>query len=222
MPITPGLIQRIEDLKAGHEIVYGYLGIKAVTATARERKDAGIETEIGARIETIDDSSPASNAGLLVGDIVTRFNNSTVTDGDHLVRMVGDAPAKQTVSAEIIRQGKKQTVSIPLGRRPMSVATVTRDNQRFHWRGLLLGPIPAHWSIATGRHAEPGVMVLAVEPTSPFATQGIKAGSVLTNLGGQPVQTIVALQKIVNDTPAEKCAAQFMPGSPQVVSIDGD
>src|SRR5690349_6078385 len=48
IPMGERFKQIIQDLKEGREVVYGYLGVKSTSPTARERKASGIDDEIGA------------------------------------------------------------------------------------------------------------------------------------------------------------------------------
>src|SRR4051812_15939293 len=89
LPITPRLLQSVEDLKQGREIIYAYMGAHVMTPTPRERRDAGVEAEYGALIDEVDADSPAAAAGLKAGDLVVRVNNELMLDGEHFIRFVG-------------------------------------------------------------------------------------------------------------------------------------
>src|SRR5688500_5031539 len=103
IPMGDRFRQIIRDLKEGREIVYGYLGVKSSTPTARERRSAGIDDEIGAYIESVDKDSPAGAADLRKGDIVVKFNGETVRDGDHFIRAVGASPVARTLTLSFVR-----------------------------------------------------------------------------------------------------------------------
>ena len=97
---------------------------------------------------------------------------------------------------------------------------MTRDSQRFRWKGALLGPVPAHWQAAQASdqpgkgNKEPrseeksaaGLLVIALEPNGALAKEGIKQGAVITTVAGKPVPDVKTLQQILNDTPSEKWA----------------
>jgi serine protease Do len=201
-------MQIVENLKRGNEIVYGYLGVKATTPTARERQSAKINGELGALVESIETDSPAAAAGLKKGDIVVRFNGQDIHDGDEFIRGVGAAPVDDKgVSATIVRGDHKQDLTLKLRRREIAQAAVTKEKQRLKWRGLILGPIPANWSFPSKKTAATvGVMVLGVLPDSPFAKDGIVQGAVITAIAGKTIAGITDLQSLVNELPSEACA----------------
>src|SRR5688500_5986337 len=60
----------IAKLKEGREVVYGYLGVKVSTPTARERRTAGVEGEAGAHVDSVEGDSPAADSGLRRGDVI--------------------------------------------------------------------------------------------------------------------------------------------------------
>ena len=52
----------------------------------------------------------------------------------------------------------------------------------------------------------PGTRVVAMDPASPMAKDGVKAGSVITTVAGKRVATVAELQQVLNDEPDERCA----------------
>jgi serine protease Do len=204
LPITQALMSHVEALKQGHEIVYAYLGISIATPTANQRSAAGLREPIGACVESVEANSPADHGHLKAGDLIVRFDGQSVRDGDQLVRLVGDAPVNRAVAVQLYRDGKPMSLSLTLGRREMPAVAVNRSRQRLHWRGLLLGPVPA-----TESKSASGVMIFGVEAGSPFMRQGAAPGAIITAVAGARVADLLSLQKILNTTPAERCQLEL-------------
>jgi len=218
IPMGQRFKQIIQDLKEGREVVYGYLGVKSTSPTARERKAAGIDDEIGAFIESVDKDSPAGIADLRKADIVVKFNGETIQDGDHFIRAVGAAPVGRAVSLTYYRKDKPRTVEVVLRRRELATAAVTRESRRLRWRGMLLGPVPAQWDFGSAKKPEGGgVMVIGIEPGSPHAKEGVVQGSVITAVGGVPVHDVTDFQRVINDVPSERWALDVV-GRQEVVA----
>ncbi len=210
IPANARVLQIVERLKRGTEVVYGYLGVKASTPTTRERRDAKIEGEVGAFVDSVEIDSPASAAGMKRGDIVIRFNGEAIYDGEHFIRTVGSAPVDEKgVSATIVRGNKRQDVTLKLRRREIAAAAVTRDKQRLRWRGLVLGPIPANWNFPGKNSPTTGVMVLGVGADSPFVKDGVAQGSVITAISGKSFAGMTDLQLLLNDLPTEQYSLQI-------------
>ncbi len=225
IPVTPRLMRTIEDLKAGREIVYGYLGARVSTPTARERREANVDGEYGAFVEGVDDNSPAAAAGLKRGDIVVRLGGELILDGDHFIRTVGTAPVGGPVAIKAHRGRKVVVADVTLRRRDLPSQAVTRESRRLRWRGMLLGPVPANWDQAAGRvdrAAKPtGLMVIGLDRNSPMGKQGIKVGSIITTVAKRAVADVTDLQRIINDTPSEQCALEI-DGRPEAMASTDD
>jgi serine protease Do len=221
IPANDRVKRIVERLKAGEEVVYGYLGVRASTPTARERRDARVAEEVGAFVEHVESDSPAAAAGLKRKDIVLSVNGETIRDGDHFIRVVGSAPVTDAgVPAVIVRGHERRAVTLKLRRREIAAAAVTKERQRLRWRGLTLGAIPTNWNFPGAAPTTAGVVVLGIGPDSPFAKDGVAQGAVITAIAGKPVAGITELQSLLNELPAEECALQFaQQGDAAVVSI---
>jgi serine protease Do len=218
IPITDELLRKIDDLKQGREIVYGYLGVMVSNPTARERRGAGVSEEIGVVIDSVENNSPAQNA-LKVGDYVCRIDGQPVRDSDHFVRVVGELPVNRATPIALRREGKTCTVEISTRKRQLPSVAVTRENQRFRWRGMLLGPIPANWDVG-GKRPDKGVMVISLDPTSPAIKDGIQVGSVITSIAGRAVTDVIELQRVVNEIPPDQWRVELF-GTPTGAMMAG-
>jgi serine protease Do len=220
IPMGERFKQIIQDLKEGREVVYGYLGVKSSTPTARERRAAGIDDETGAFIESVDKDSPAGAADLRKSDIVVRFNGEVIRDGDHFIRAVGAAPVGRALPVSFYRKEKLKSAEVVLRRRELASAAVTRESRRFRWHGMLLGPIPEQWDFGTTKRPAGGLMVIGIEPGSPHAKEGVVQGSVLTALAGVQLRDVTDLQRVINDVPPEQWALDIT-GRQEVVASTG-
>ena len=218
IPIDAHVLRIIDNLKQGHEVVYGYLGVKVTSPTPRERREAGLSDEMGARVESVEANSPAAAAHLQVGDIIVNIDGEQVRDSDDFVRQVGWCPVGQPVQAIVYHDGIR-TLTLHLRPRETPPQTVTRQSQRLRWRGLLLGPLPLRWDFGVKKPSS-GVMVIGIDAKSPFVSEGLKAGSVITSVAGKPVADMAALQRIINDTPAQQCKVELLNPTSAVVSAN--
>ena len=66
----------------------------------------------GVVIESVDEDSPASKAGLKVGDIVTEFDGERVRSVRQFTRLVSETPEGRTVAAVVTRDGQRVTVNV--------------------------------------------------------------------------------------------------------------
>lgn len=73
-----------------------------------------VETAYGAQIEEIGKSSCAKKAGLEVGDIITKFQNTKITTANELINAKNKYKAGETVTVEYYRDGQTHSVKITL------------------------------------------------------------------------------------------------------------
>jgi S1-C subfamily serine protease len=198
MPIDRRLLHVVDQLKAGNEVVYGYLGVIVGNPTDRDRRLAGLAQDIGARVDTIEPDSPAVGGKICENDLIVAIDGQCVSDSDAFVRIIGTSSVTAPVSVSIVRNGKPLTTTITLRKRQMPAVAVTRDNQRLRWGGMLLGSLPAD-------RREHGLVVLNIDSTSPFSKMGLHEGSVITSVAGEPISGITQLQRVINDTPFDQC-----------------
>jgi len=97
-----------QTLIAGGKVQHAYVGIWIEDVTG------------GARITQIVKGSPAANAGLKVGDVVTSFDGKTVSSADDLTADVSSAKSGKTVTVTIKRKGATKHLSVTLGVQPAS------------------------------------------------------------------------------------------------------
>ena len=60
-------------------------------------------------------SSPAANGGIREGDIITRFNGDPIELSAELPHLVGRAPAGSEAVMDIVREGRKITLTMTIG-----------------------------------------------------------------------------------------------------------
>jgi len=94
-----------------------------------------------------------------------------------------------------------------------------RANQRFRWRGMLLGPVPANWEAGTSQKPAKGLIVIGIDSHSPFVKQGISQGAIITSVAGMPVASVPDLQQVINDSHGEKWDLELAGARSAVVSV---
>lgn len=209
IPTDADVLRIVGQLRDGREVVHGFLGVTVSRPTPADRAAADMTDDLGARVDRVELDSPAATAGLQAGDIVEAIDGKPVLDGDHLVRQVALADVSKPVSLSVRRGPHGESLSAKLqSRTPVATATEPKAG-RMWWGGLLVGPVPGHWtSVSDGAT---GVMVLAVNRGNGVSTPAnVDTGTVITAVAGKPVASLADLQRIVNDTPAEQCSVTVL------------
>jgi S1-C subfamily serine protease len=108
-----------ETLVKHGRVKRGYLGIRSQTVEVSAAAQMALKREqgTGLLIVGVEDDSPASKGGFIVGDILVAVAGVPILHHDELfARLNGDVAGKST-PIEILRGGQPQTVSVQVGER---------------------------------------------------------------------------------------------------------
>jgi putative serine protease PepD len=86
--------------------VHAYLGV-AIDATASTAKIASVKA-----------ATPAAQAGLKAGDVVTAVDGTSIASGDDLTRAIDSHKPGDTITLKYRRDGSEHTVDLKLAARP--------------------------------------------------------------------------------------------------------
>lgn len=97
----------------------GYLGVQVQRISASLRRAKGIpESTEGTLVSSVEDQSPADQAGIKRGDIIVQVNRQDTSDPGDLVRIVRDLTPGRRVPVQIWRDGVSRTLTLRVGSRP--------------------------------------------------------------------------------------------------------
>lgn len=108
----------LEQLKTHKKIKRGYIGVQIVPLTEEYAGQLGLKTTEGALIGGLEENGPAARAGVRVGDVIVKINDTAIKDYNTLVDIVGKAPIGKTLKATVWREGKEINLFIAVGERP--------------------------------------------------------------------------------------------------------
>lgn len=94
----------IERISAGRS--QAYLGIYGTNVTEEAREELNIP--MGAYVTEIEIGSPAMQAGIQSGDIITRIGETEVVSYQDYVNQLGKANPEESMSVTIMRQGQQE------------------------------------------------------------------------------------------------------------------
>lgn len=197
----------IDQLKRGESVAYGYLGVGIRNPTTAESETAGAPAGVGAFVISVEPESPAAKAGILPADLIVSLGGKALKDSDDLVVEVGRTEPGAKVSLDFYRSGKKMEVEAEVVRRAVGEVASRGPRERpaetsqdmFRWRGLGLKDLtPALRRDAGVGDEAKGVFIDSVEEDSQAYKGGIRAGSVIDQVGSAKVETLADFKKGVS------------------------
>jgi S1-C subfamily serine protease len=105
------------DLLEHGRIRRGYLGVSAQPARLPEDQARSLGQETGLLLASVEAESPASAAGLLLGDTLLSMDDLPLRHLDDLLSALADRAGKK-VSLTLLRGGQVQTCDVAVGERP--------------------------------------------------------------------------------------------------------
>lgn len=107
----------VDQLLAKGHVVRGYLGAGLQRVRLGRGRD---EHSHGVLVISIDPDGPAARAGLLVGDIISRWNGTPVARVREIMRLLGTDSAGTSIELTLLRAGQAANLSVTLGERPLT------------------------------------------------------------------------------------------------------
>jgi serine protease Do len=189
---------------SGH-VVRGWLGVSIQAVTPELAASFGLPNTQGTLVSGVSPDSPAAKVGLRRGDVIVRYAGHDVTRWTDLPRAVAETPIGREVPVEVLRDGKRQTLTVKVARlddgdQQASAATEPAAAQ-LGIAARSLTPELARSLEVPGGH---GVLVERVEDGSRAQNAGLTAGDVIVEIDQKPVATVEALRAAVGRHPAGK------------------
>ena len=141
----------------------------------------------GAIVTDVQPDSPAAQAGLQKGDVVTGLNGRPVRGAAELRARLGVVPVGETVALSVLRGNDKQTIKARIGELEKTSSTATGQAI-----SELAGAELADAQRQGGRR-DRAVLVTTVQPGSDAFNHGLRGGDVIFGVNQRRVTTVQTL-----------------------------
>ncbi|HEX5421161.1 MAG TPA: PDZ domain-containing protein, partial [Gammaproteobacteria bacterium] len=181
------------QLKAHGKVIRGYLGVLLQPLTPDLATGLGVpEDTKGVLIAEVEKGSPADQAGVQQGDVVTQFNGQAVQTSAHLQNLVARAAPGTKVELGVLRNGKTMTVPVTLGEKPEEGKASNQEQggppnpQKLGIKVQTLSPDLAQ---QLGYQGESGAVIAQVEPGSVAENAGLQRGDLIKEVNREQVRS---------------------------------
>jgi serine protease Do len=196
------LKQVLPQLRDKGKVSRGYLGIQIGNVTYAQAQAFGLQTTDGALVGSVEDGTPAAKGGIQHGDVITAVDGIKIKTTRDLINYVSAKGPSATVTLQIYRDGKTLDRQVKLSERPGQREQESRLPEKgetgIDWLGIQYQDLT---SALRSSHGVPegtdGVVVTNVTPTSPLYEQALRPGSIITEVNGQPIRSVVDFEKAV-------------------------
>lgn len=104
----------VDQIIADGHVSRGRIGVELQPLTPDIARSIGFQKPGGALVAGVEPGSPAEDAGLLRGDVITAFAGRPVDDSRALARAVAEARIGSTVAATVVRGGRSASVRLKI------------------------------------------------------------------------------------------------------------
>jgi serine protease Do len=200
----------LPQLKTKGRVSRGFIGVTLTDVTPSLQRALNLAVADGAMVQDVTPHSPAERAGLRAYDVIVQVEGRRVQTNQELIRDISARQPGTTARLEIVREGRRQTLSVKLAERPArgeefdaapGVDKPSRPEPRSSDAQAPIGIGVREMDRGfVGRLEIPetvqGVIVSRVDPTG-AAHQLLRRGFVIMEVNRKPTPTVAEYQKIV-------------------------
>jgi serine protease Do len=172
----------IGALEHGGVVPRGYLGVNVQPVTEDMAESMGMKTAKGAIVAEAMSGTPAADAGLKAGDVITKLNGQVVDDASDLTRRIGSFKPSDKVELTYMRDGAEKTAQITLADQKNEKVAKADGSQAKDQGALGI-------QIAPVKDGDKGVAIVGVDPNGMAAEQGLAEGDIILDVAGKPVSS---------------------------------
>ena len=176
----------VAALEHGGVVERGYLGVQIQPVGPDIAEALGLKTTEGAIVDRAMPGTPAAEAGLQAGDVITKVNGQEVKDAGDLTREIGSMKPGEKIDLSYLRNGAEQTADVTLAPQKNEKVANAESGAQEQPTGFGLQLAPAH-EVEGPNHK--GVAITGVDPTGEAAQKGLAVGDVILDVSGKPVAT---------------------------------
>ncbi len=190
----------INDFIESGSVTYGWLGVNVRDISDDSKNSLDLKGIDGAFINDVFINSPAEDGGLLPGDFITKVNNREVSNRNDLVKIIGNLEPDRWTTFELYRDGKKQNVSLKIGRRD-DEKNIADDGSINVWPGLTVVEATDEVRQSLNLDTKKGSVVVAnVTKGSPAETAGLRTGDIILRVDNDRIKDLGEFYSKMNDS----------------------
>lgn len=204
------VVEPKQDDPSGRQVAKAWLGCATQVLLRPLAEAVGLAGMKGVRVTQVHADTPAAEAGLQVGDVITHLgerevNASREGDGELFNEMVRRCRIGEQTALKIVRAGQPMDLQVTLGSSPVEPkdATRTRDADfEFVARDICFDDrVGRRWD-----RSVTGCMVESVEQSGWAGFSGLWPGDLILSIAAKPIGSVEDFKKAMADVKAAKPA----------------
>jgi len=198
----------LPQLREKGKVSRGYLGIGVRNLDYTQAQAWGLPSTDGALVQTVEDDTPAHDAGVQHGDVILSVDGRKIKTTRDLIGYVSAKGPNSSVTLDVWRDGKMIKKEVKLRERPgqddqEASNDEPEENGGIEWLGIQYQDLT---NALRGAHGVPddidGIVVTNVAPTSPLYDQFVRPGTIISEVNGHAIQGVADFEKAVKSAKA--------------------
>ncbi len=203
IPINMAKAIKDQLIRTG-SVTRGYLGIVIQDLTPELAKSFGLNDHKGILVAEVTEDSPAEKAGIRQGDVIIEFDGKPVKEvGAFRNRISLEAPGTKEMIT-VLRDGKRQTLTVSIGKLPDSGLTASTETHTPDKLGLTVQTLTPDLAEQLGYQEEKGVLVTQVNPGSVAALAGIQSGTLIQEVNRKKIHNVDEFKQAIRKSENKK------------------
>lgn len=197
-----------DQLKKNGKVTRSYLGVMLQDIDRNLAEAYKLPKPEGSLITQVAPNSPAEKAGLRSGDVIMKYNGSSVSRTSELLNSLNRTSPNQSIQLEILRDDKPKTVNATLTVAPDDTPAKSTPKSASTQKGPILGISIRGLSDVekTRLNLKGGVFVQEVAMGGLAAQSRIQAGDIITQINAKSILNtndfVSAVSDLKNNTVA--------------------
>jgi serine protease Do len=198
----------LPQLRDKGKVSRGYLGVQVGNIDYEQQQAFGLASRDGALVSSVEDDTPAADAGLQHGDVIVEVDGHEVKDTRQLISYISGKGPDSRVEVVLIRDGKRLQKTVKLRERPSGEEQASAEEGGeqeggLKWLGLQYQDLTSTLRRGHGLpDALDGVWVNDVAPSSPLFEEGVREGDVITEVSGTAIRSASDFESVVKGAKA--------------------
>lgn len=195
----------VNQLKQDGKVRRGFLGVGYQEVTREIAESFSLKSNRGALINAVSRNSPASKAGLKVGDIVTAVDGKKIGNYTELPFLVGRLRPGMETQLNIIRNGDPDTLKLVVGSRDpqdrvASVEPVPEGETSSADNPLKITVVDVPNDVKETFNLDEGIFIEDVEE-GPAQQAGLRRGDVILSIQTTPMKNVMDFESMMQRLP---------------------
>jgi Do/DeqQ family serine protease len=194
----------MDALVTDGQVRRGRLGVTVQPVNSDLARSLQLKEIAGALVNDVQVDGPAARAGVERGDVIVALNGTRVSDSNELRNRIAQLGPNATVELSIVRNGQPRQATATLEELPSAAAAPRAPRAGERAAGITVQPLTPERARQLRLEGVNGLLVTEVDPNGPAADAGIRAGDVIEQVDGRPVESADALRRALasGDRPA--------------------